>query len=225
MLAALLFDLDGTLANTDHIHFQNWQELLRAYGVEINQALFKAKFSGRRNREIIQDFLPQLSPAATEQLSWQKEAMFRERAGTLAPTAGLLERLAWAVEQNIKTAVVTNAPVENVERVLQVLGVTALLPTVILGDQLPKGKPDPLPYQVALERLEVSAIEAIAFEDSVSGIASAVAAGILTVGIASTQEPQNLYAEGVTLAINDFSDPRLTELLHQRRFVAESATP
>ncbi len=214
MLKALLFDLDGTLANTDPIHFQTWQAVLQDYGLEIDHAIYNRQFSGRTNAAIVSDLLPHLSPIAATALSQHKEAEFRQRAAhQLSPMTGLMEFLAWAEAHHLDQAVVTNAPVENVDFMLSVLGLGDRFNTIVLGEQLERGKPDPLPYQVALERLSITAQSAVAFEDSPSGIRSAVGAGILTVAIASTHPADVLYAVGATLVVPDFSDPRLRELL------------
>jgi beta-phosphoglucomutase-like phosphatase (HAD superfamily) len=87
---------------------------------------------------------------------------------------------------------------------------------VILADDVDAGKPDPAPYEAALEALGISNDEALAFEDSPSGIASSVAAGVPTVGIASTQEPEDLEEHGVELVVRDFSDPKLSTLIEDR---------
>jgi HAD superfamily hydrolase (TIGR01509 family) len=217
MLKALLFDLDGTLANTDPIHFQTWRDLMQTYGLAIDEVFYRANFSGRRNQEIVKDLLPQLSELEGEALSLQKEAEFRDRsAQVLSPTVGLLDLLNWIEQQGLAQAVVTNAPVENAEFMLRVLGLAETFKTVVLGDQLPAGKPNPLPYQVALEKLGITAKEAIVFEDSASGIRSAIGAGIQTIGVASTHPHEDLYALGCELVIDDFSNPQLWELLHQR---------
>ena len=84
---------------------------------------------------------------------------------------------------------------------------------MILGGKLDAGKPDSAPYEAALEALGISKEEAVAFEDSPSGIASSVAAGILTVGIASTHEEEKLEGWGVDLVVHDFTDPKLEVLL------------
>ena len=72
MLEAILFDLDGTLVNTDPIHYKAWQEILRNYGLEIDETFYKTRISGRLNPVIIQDILPQLSIAEGEQLAEDK---------------------------------------------------------------------------------------------------------------------------------------------------------
>lgn len=215
MLTALLFDLDGTLANTDPIHFQTWKEIFRESDLEIDRPFYEKNFSGRTNAAILKDLLPHLSIKESRQLGNQKEAAFRRRAtGELQPLAGLTEILAWTNERQLKQALVTNAPPENAEFMLQVLGLTHQFETVVLAETLERAKPDPLAYQVGLDRLGVTANCAIAFEDSPSGIRSAVGAGILTVGIASTHLPEELYAVGATLVVPDFSDRALYEFLN-----------
>lgn len=220
MLKALLFDLDGTLANTDPIHYETWRQILIPYGLQIDPAFYQARFSGRVNQEIVRDLLPQLSDAEGEALSREKEAQFRERAAAvLKPTPGFMNLLNWADKKGLLRTVVTNAPAENVRFMLEVLQLESIFPNVVLGDELPLGKPDPLPYRVALEELGVLPSEAVAFEDSPSGIRSAVGAGIVTVALAiankdeTIHDPQLLHQLGATLVVSDFADARLEALL------------
>lgn len=215
MLTALLFDLDGTLTHTDPIHFQTWKEILWDYELEIDRPFYEKNFSGRTNAAILKELLPHLTELESRQLGDRKEAAFRRRAtGELQPLAGLTEMLRWANQQQLKQAVVTNAPPENAEFMLQVLGLAQQFKTVVLAETLERAKPDPLAYQVGLERLGAAANGAIAFEDSPSGIRSAVGAGILTIGIASTHLPEELYAVGATLVVADFSDRTLYNFLN-----------
>lgn len=216
MLKALLFDLDGTLAETDSIHFLIWQDFLRNYGLEIDRNFYKAKISGRLNPDILADLLPQLSLPEQEDFAWRKEAEFRNQADSLKPMPGLMELLAWSIQHQLKVAVVSNAPRENVHFMLRTLHLDSAFTTIVIGDDLPMGKPHPLPYQEALRRLQVTPAEAIAFEDSPSGLRSAVAADIFTIGIASTQHPEDLYRLGAELAIPDFTSDQLIALLQQR---------
>ncbi|BAU41443.1 HAD family hydrolase [Leptolyngbya sp. O-77] len=217
MLKALLFDLDGTVANTDPLHYQTWKAVMAELGMEIDRKFYDANFSGRLNEQIVRDLLPHLSAEEGAKLSAEKEARFRQQATSLEPTPGLWDVLHWMQHHELRRAVVTNAPVENAEFLMQTLALKPLFPVVVLGDELPKGKPDPLPYQTALERLGVSATEAIAFEDSPSGICSAVGAGIPTVGVAATHSAEELSQLGTRLVIQDFTDPRLWSWLKSAR--------
>ncbi|MBD2035285.1 HAD family phosphatase [Leptolyngbya sp. FACHB-321] len=209
----MLYDLDGTLVNTDPLHFQVWQAMLRECGLDIDEAFYQAKISGRLKPAIVQDLLPHLSPLQQQQFIEQKEAQFREQAPQLTPLPGLMKLMQWAIEQGLRQGVVTNAPSENVHHVLRSLHLEEAFDQVVIADMLGIGKPDPAPYTYALQQFDLAPKQALAFEDSPSGIRSAVGAGILTIGIATSYDPQTLYALGATLVIPDFTAPALWELL------------
>ncbi|MBW4698964.1 MAG: HAD family phosphatase [Aphanocapsa lilacina HA4352-LM1] len=213
MLAALLFDLDGTLADTDPLHFQAWQELLGEFGMTIDRAFYRARVSGRINPDIVKELLPALSPEQSHRFIERKEGRFRELATGLEPLAGALDVLDWAKGLGLKYALVSNAPGGNARFMLKALKLETAFATTVLGEEVAAGKPDPTPYRVALERLGVSASQSLAFEDSPSGVRSAVGAGIPTVGIATTHPPENLIELGAKLVIPSFDDPRLWVLL------------
>lgn len=216
MLAAILFDLDGTLVNTDPLHYKAWQEMLREYGLEIDEAFYTRRISGRLNPAIIQDILPRLSLEEGEQFAEQKEARFRELASELKPLAGLSDVLDWTEECGLKRAVVTNAPRKNAHFMLRALGLTNAFTTVILAEEAGAGKPDPAPYHLALRNLDITPESAIAFEDSPSGIRSSVGAGICTIGIASTHNPEDLCDSGAEMVVTDFTAKPLWSWLHSR---------
>jgi HAD superfamily hydrolase (TIGR01509 family) len=214
MLAAILFDLDGTIVNTDPIHYRAWQEMLSSYGIEIDETFYKSRISGRLNPEIVKDILPQLSAAEGQKFADEKEALFRKLAPDLKPLNGFSELLTWTDTHQLKRALVTNAPRLNAEFMLEVLGIKEAFHKVVLADDCIAGKPDPAPYQVALNKLGITAEQAIALEDSPSGIRSAVGADIRTIGIASTHEPQVLQDIGAFMAIPDFTDLQLWTFLN-----------
>jgi HAD superfamily hydrolase (TIGR01509 family) len=206
MLKAILFDLDGTLANTDPLHFKIWQELLKEQGIDMDHETYKTQISGRQNPEIIQDLLPHFDATESEKFAEHKEKLFRERAQSLEPLPGFLELLEWVENQQFKTAVVTNAPRQNAHFMLKALNLKERFQTVVLGEEMTAGKPDPAPYQFCLKQLNIQPSEAIVFEDSPSGIRSAIGAGIDTIGVASTHAPDSLKQLGVSLVIDDFNN-------------------
>jgi HAD superfamily hydrolase (TIGR01509 family) len=213
MLAAILFDLDGTLVNTDPIHYAIWQKMLLEYGLEIDEAFYKSRISGGLNPEILKDILPQLSPEEKEKFADDKEAIFRQEAASLQRLPGLTELLAWSEKHQLKRAVVTNAPKANALFMLAALGLETAFDTIILAEEEIAAKPDPAPYKAALKRLGITAEQAIVLEDSPTGIRSAVGAGIRTIGVASTHNPQGLCELGVFMAIDDFTDLQLWTFL------------
>lgn len=217
MLQALLFDLDGTLAHTDPIHYEVWCDILREFDHTLTPDLYNSRISGRLNDAIIRDWLPHLSDAEGRALSDRKEAEFRTRAETrLQPMPGLNELLDWAAQQPLKLGMVTNAPRDNAEFMLRVLHLTEVFETVVLADELERGKPDPLPYEVAIAQLGVRALDSLVFEDSPSGIKAAVAAGIPTVGITSSHDAEKLRQLGATWTAPDFADKGVWSLVRSR---------
>ena len=213
---SLLFDLDGTLAETDSLHLPTWVEALLPHGIEVDDAFYKENISGRANAEIVGDLLPNLSEREGRDIVETKEAGFRERAGELQPLPGLLDFLDRVKERGLGTGLVTNAPGENVGAVLPALRLEDYFDAVATSEEAGAGKPDPAPYRASLKKLGAEPGEALAFEDSVSGIASAVGAGIPTVGIASTQEPDRLLEAGAFTLAKDFTDPDLRALIDDR---------
>ena len=80
MYRALLFDLDGTLAETDPLHLPTWVDVLEPYGVGVDEEFYRQSISGRNTAEIIRDLLPDLSDEENRSVDDAKEARFRERA-------------------------------------------------------------------------------------------------------------------------------------------------
>ena len=213
MYRTLLFDLDGTLAETDSLHLPTWVDALMPHGIEVDEVFYRENISGRANAEIVEDLLPNLPESDGQKIVETKEASFRERAGDLAPLPGLLDLLERAKESRLRTGLVTNAPRENVAAVLLALGLEDFFDAVVPSEDVSAAKPDPEPYATALEKLGAQSDETLAFEDSVSGIRSAVGAGIATVGIASTQEPETLREAGAFVVVADFTNAGLRALV------------
>jgi HAD superfamily hydrolase (TIGR01509 family) len=210
---ALLFDLDGTLAETDSVHLPTWVDMLEPYGVEVDEDFYKEKISGRNTSEIVRALLPDLTEEENRSIGDAKEASFRERAAKLEPLPGLVDFVERGRELGMKVALVTNAPEENVEAILLALDLRDFFDAVVLADEMEAVKPHPAPYKAALRKTGVAAEEALAFEDSVSGISSSVAAGIPTVGITSSQDPETLREAGAFMTAKDFTDPQLQALI------------
>lgn len=213
MPKALLFDLDGTLSNTDAVHFPNWIEILRPYGVEVTRELYEEKLSGRVDREAVEDVLPDLPDEEVDELLEREELRARQRSSEIGPLPGLRGLIEAGRRRGLPLALVTNSNVEDAGEILQPLGLDGAFSPVIYPRDTSEDKPAALPYERALEELGLSAQEVVAFEDSVTGVRSAVEAGIRTVGITSGHPPEDLIEAGVEIVVGDFMDPALYDFL------------
>jgi HAD superfamily hydrolase (TIGR01509 family) len=211
--AALLFDLDGTLTDTDHLHLEAFRILLKDFERTITAEHYKARIMGHPNDEIMREMFPDESPERRIALSDHKEQLFRDQLATLTPTPGVLKVLDWADAHGVPYAVVTNAPRANAEMMLQGLGLSARMTELVIGDELERAKPDPLPYRTGLLRLGATAERALAFEDSLPGIQAASGAGIPTYGIRTAHPDAALLGSGAIAAIDDFTDAGLWKRL------------
>ncbi|OHX14276.1 haloacid dehalogenase [Chromobacterium sphagni] len=210
----LLFDLDGTLVDTDILHFGAYQTLLAGYQRSITMQTYKQRIMGAPNDAIMLELFPELPQDARRRLSEHKEELFRAAIVELEPMPGVLELFEWAETRHVPIAVVTNAPRANAELMLKGLGLAKRINTLVIGEELPRGKPDPLPYLTGLQRLGGRAERALAFEDSLSGVRAASAAGIHTFGIGTSLPEAALLGAGAQEAINDFTAAALWRRLN-----------
>ncbi len=214
-LKALIFDLDGTLADTDPLHLQVFAELLAPHGYVVDETFFRTRISGGRNQQIFKNLFPGLSDEEADRQSEAKEAMFRDRVRGLRPIAGLLPLLDWAEAKDLRIALVTNAPKSNVDFMVPALGLAGRFDPIVTAADAPIGKPDPAPYRLALARLGIEPSNAIVFEDSTTGIRSSSGAGIFTFGLTTSHKAEELQRAGAGTIIADFTDPVLWQWLEK----------
>lgn len=213
MRFALLFDLDGTLVDTEALHLKAFEAI---FSRPIDRDYFNAHISGRSNERIMAHAFPDQSVEEHAALSERKESLYRSFVGPLGAAPGLPELLQWARRHALPCAVVTNAPRANATLVLAALGLSDRFDCVIAGDEVGRSKPHPEPYLTALDALGAQASNAVAFEDSLSGLRAAVAAGLPTFGMLTSLGEADLLREGAVQAIKDFRDGRLWDWLERR---------
>ncbi len=211
MNKALLFDLDGTLLHSDRLHIQVFIDQFAELGKQIDTDYYLTHIHGGANEQIYSSHFPDLDAAA---LADEKEARFREQLGdSFPPMPGLPALLEQAKIEGWKMAVVTNAPRVNADAMLSALGLSDWFEVVIIGEECEKGKPDPAPYQAGMKALDVTPNNAIAFEDSPSGMRAARSAGAYCVGLRSSLADAPLRQAGAHITIEDYTDPALPMIL------------
>ncbi|MDO9296361.1 HAD family phosphatase [Bradyrhizobium sp.] len=209
---ALLFDIDGTLADTDALHLQAFNQVFGPRGHIFDRVRASKELMGFSNASIGERFLPDEPPERRLAIMDEKEAAFRSLvAGKIRPMPGLMPLLARADRAGVPMVAVTNAPRLNAEMLLAGLGISDRFKTVVIGDELAHGKPHPMPYLTGLRAVNAASRLCLAFEDSRSGIQSASAAGIATIGIRTSLGHADLIEAGALTTAENFDDPVLLD--------------
>ncbi|KAL3743363.1 hypothetical protein ACJRO7_018632 [Eucalyptus globulus] len=212
-LEAVLFDIDGTLCDSDPLHYhafrENLQEIGFNGGIPITEEFFAENISGKHNEDIAVFLFPDDVPRG-RQFMEDKEAMFLKLASEqLTAVSGLYKMKKWIEDRGLKRAAVTNAPRPNAELMISILGLSDFFEALVVGSECEHAKPHPEPYLKALDLLKASKEHTIIFEDSVSGIKAGVAAGVATIGIMTRNPEHQLMEEKPTFLIKSYDDPKL----------------
>ncbi len=181
---AAIFDLDGTLVHSEHVWDQAKREILASYGITPSQSLLD-KHVGRGLNGFLDDVFEQ-------SLSGEEYDEVRNKIGARAdvllpelslPVEGAAEYLSALHVKGVRIAICSSSPERHIQSAIDRLSLQSQVELYVSGSDLPRGKPDPLPYQTTLQRLGLSASKACAFEDSAPGAESALAAGLTVFGI------------------------------------------
>lgn len=194
MLAAVLWDLDGTLVDSEELHWQAWRETMAAEGVPITWEQFKATF-GQRNDSFVPLWLGEgATPERVARIGDAKEACYRRlvRERGLAPAPGAREWVERLRKEGWRQAIASSAPRENVLVMLEALGLAGAFQAIVAAEDVTAGKPDPQVFLLAAERLGVPPSRCIVVEDAPAGIEAARRAGMRSIFVRGGDTPADL---------------------------------
>jgi HAD superfamily hydrolase (TIGR01509 family) len=200
--------MDGTLVDNMSFHERTWLDLLAEHGVSVTADEFHRRASGRTNPDILREFLGERIPES-EMAGWteRKEALYRDAYRPhLRAIPGLLEFLEAADREGIPMAVATSGTPDNVEFVLDGLGIGPLFAAVVTGDEVTRGKPHPEMFLTAADRLGVKPEASLVFEDSRAGVAGGGGGGMRVLVIATTSGIHEVEGTpGVVAVVDDYT--------------------
>jgi beta-phosphoglucomutase len=213
---AIIFDLDGVIANTHPHHTRAWRQLLRESGKQVSDGELEVIREGRKREEILQCFFKDLSVEEAAKLGARKEELFQESCTEIEPCSGLTEFLDQVEKAHVPMSVATSASKKRAFDLLSRLNLTWHFTAVVTGDDVSRGKPDPSIFLLAAKHFTVPLNEVLVIEDSAAGVRGAKSAGMKCVGLTSDEHAQRLYEAGADHVIHSFSEvtwPDLRELL------------
>ena len=184
MIAAILFDLDGTLADTERVHWQSYRTVLLEYGIDIGLEEYRRHF-------IAADGGPEYAcrtyglPITADEVRARKGVLYRARIEPGVPpmpgARDALERLG----RKRPLAVVTNTVRADAAIITGHLGIDALLRAVIVREDYARSKPAPDSYLTAAAALGLSPSECVVVEDTARGLGAGLAAGMRVIAVPS----------------------------------------
>lgn len=170
-----IFDLDGTLFDTNRVNWMAYNQALKKYNKEISYDYFHENCNGRHFR----DFLPGIFPCEEKvlmEIHQEKKKNYKEYISEARPNAHLFEILN-AMKDKYHVALVTTASRENTSDILTYFHCTELFDLVITAEQCKERKPSPEGFLMAMDYFRVSSSNTVIFEDSDVGIEAARLSG------------------------------------------------
>lgn len=204
MLKAVIFDLDGVVTDTAHLHFQAWQSVAATIGIEIDET-FNASLKGISRMDSLMRILRHGGKEAAfsvderEALAQAKNALYVDSLSTITARAllpGIARTLAELRQAEVRiglASVSLNAPT-----ILRALGMSEAFDFCADASRIARSKPDPEIFLAACQGLGVKPQEAIGIEDAQAGIDAINAAGMMSVGIG-----EGLQRAGLQLTSTD----------------------
>ncbi len=221
-IEALIFDVDGTLADTEEAHRQAFNDAFSAHGLEFcwSRELYHELLQVTGGKERLAAFFAGIRLAESERsrlygliprLHATKTSFYRERvdSGRVPLRPGVRRLMIEAHAAGVRLAIASTTSPDNVSALLEgALGYDALdgFSVIATGDVVPRKKPAPDVFLLALSQLGVAARCAVAFEDSAIGVAAAKAAGLLTVATPSDWTRSQDFA-AADLVLPSLADP------------------
>jgi sugar-phosphatase len=203
-----LFDLDGTLVNTDMVYYHVWKQILKKYNIDLTEDIFQKYIHGNSDEIVIKALIPM----ASDDISCWKDRLFIENISDVLMIDGALEFMKKLVDAGHKCAIVTNCNRKVAEKIIGHFHFDRVIDFIIIGSECLKPKPYPDPYLSAMSLYNISSNRAIIFEDSKSGLLSARTANPLCiVGITTNYSKNELLVNGADIVCDDYLniDPRI----------------
>jgi beta-phosphoglucomutase len=221
---AVLWDMDGTLINSEELHWLAWRETMTKEGLVITRDQFLSTF-GQRNDSIIPAWLGSAATAERiERIGETKENLYRDlvRQVGIAFEPGVATWLHRLQQHGWQQAIASAAPRANIDAILESLSEKHIFQAIVSAEDVHRGKPDPEVYLLAATRVGVPADRCIVVEDAVAGIEGARRAGMRSVGV--SHNGKDLHAD-VSVEWLELLEPYAFDRLLNQTESREAGTP
>ena len=216
MIKAVIFDMDGVIAETEHIHIQAEKETMLKHGIKISENELH-KYTGTTAKQMFTDLIRKYKLRVTfdEIFNQKEEIMFRLLEKDVQPTKGVKELLSRLKQLNIKLGIGSSSHKRLIDFVLKKLDIASFFDAVVDAEDIVNSKPNPEIFLTCAKRLHIRPEECLVIEDSNLGVEAAKKAGMKCLGYINPNSG-NQDLSKADLVTRDFSTINLQDLLSRR---------
>ncbi|MDH2425474.1 HAD family hydrolase [Sphaerisporangium sp. TRM90804] len=184
MRQGVIFDVDGTLVDTNYLHVVAWWEGFRRRGRDVPMVDIHGAV-GRADRSLIDYLAPDLTEEDAQAVSATHAELFKPRLAEVRPLPGAGELMHTLAARGLVIVVATSAPKDEADRLIGVTGAEDAVSALVHAGDVETSKPDPEPVREALEKSGLSPDQAIMIGDTVWDALSARSAKVGAVAVRS----------------------------------------
>lgn len=201
---AAIFDMDGVVVDTVHMHFNAWKRMFEEHGKKFTFEDYKTRVDGIPRRDGARAILPELSDEELGKACDIKQGYFlemldKEKVPAYPGTVSLIKAIRGSGR---KAALISSS--KNLPRIIKSAGVEDIWDVIVNGTEVKRGKPDPMVFLLAAERLGMPPAKCVVIEDAVQGVEAARRGGMKCIGIDRHGDPARL--SGADVIVKDLSE-------------------
>jgi HAD superfamily hydrolase (TIGR01509 family) len=205
-VTAVLFDIDGTLVDSNYLHIDAWERAAADAGFPVS-AWHLHRAIGKDSAKLLETVLADATDEQRDRAKELHSEYYVDMASRLKVLPGARELLAAVTERGMRVVLATSAPENELEILRNVLEVEDALWSVTSSGDVETAKPEPDIVEVALEKGETDADGAIFVGDSIWDVKAAAAAGVRTIGVRSGGiSEEELLGAGAIAVYDDPAD-------------------
>lgn len=209
---AFLFDLDGTLVNTDNLYFNVWKDILIDYNITLTKEIYDTYIYSNNDTQVAETLLSKVK-CNLDTLSQKKELLFDKYINSIITMDNAVNFINNLKLYSNKIGIVTNSNRQTAQKILSQIGISYDI--LIIGCECDNPKPSADPYFKALDYFKIDPKKVIIFEDSKNGITSAKGVNPLCI-VGISENHKYVFDAGADLTFKDFHIP-LSDLLSFNR--------
>jgi len=210
MIKAVIFDMDGVISDTQHLHDKANSDIVQSYGIPLTPRDL-SKWAGIPNKKVFEDIFKQYHVVVNvDEVLDKKWKLVNRRARDASLVPGVLEVIKKLSAQKTSLAVASSSKEEFINQVLESFNLKKYFKVIFSGSELKRGKPYPDIFLLTAKKLQIKPSACLVFEDGPNGVAAAKAARMKCIAITTTHTREAL--KGADKIIDSFDELTMEEI-------------